>query len=261
MSQLRIVDIPHTDLDKSNSKGVIGLAASLKPEQIIQLVHETGVCHVVQKSGLEFDKEMAAAKRLIQSPQDFFDSPLDVILGESSSESAARADFSVQSTADEKKGKTLRLFEGFLKGVRGTSAIVDQALMAADELYTNASKNAWSESHKLFVGKPERGGSLEFFARADGRRLAFGCRDSFGEIDIFALVARIHGCFQKGVAGSIHHGAGGAGIGSYMVFNSALGYYVGVEKGKQSIVCVTLPLGVGNREQTELPKNIHLVSL
>jgi hypothetical protein len=100
---------------------------------------------------------------------------------------------------------------------------------------------------------------IELFAQADAKRLIIGCRDSFGEYDGRMVAERIKSCFDNGVANSIRHGTTGAGIGSYMIFDSCISYYGGSEKGVRTVVCVALPLGIGNRVRTTLPKNIHLL--
>ena len=74
------------------------------------------------------------------------------------------------------------------------------------------------------------------------------------------VLERIRKCMELGVANAIRQGEGGAGIGSYMVFDACLSYYAGVTPGKESVVCVTMPLGLNRRTMAGLPKNIHLIA-
>lgn len=260
MSKAKVLELPDLTLAPERARNSIGVAASMPPEEVIRLVANTELRHLVQKNGLAFDSELALARIMIKRPRAFLDQPIGLILGPSEDPDKLPG-LSVVSTVDEKKGKTLQQFENYMMALKGSKTIREQALVIADELYTNGAKNAWPAGSRAFRSTPERPGIVEFFARSDGTRLVFGCKDSYGEMGLNSVVSRIHSCYNKGVAQSISQGEGGAGIGSFMVFNSCLSYYAGVEKGRRTVVCVALPLGMGLREASELPKNIHLVSV
>ena len=132
--------------------------------------------------------------------------------------------------------------------------------MIADELYTNGAKLGFDPARLSKGAKLVRPGLVEFFARTDGLRLVLGVRDSYGTLRFEQVLSRISRCFEDGMAGSIKQGEGGAGIGSFMVFNACISYYAGVERGKRTVVCVSLPVGISRREGNALPKNIHLAS-
>lgn len=243
--------VPHEQHPK------IGIGRGLTAQQVIESICGLSYKHIVQEDGLEFDDELRTACEMISDPSIFISNPLGVILGESA---IPETNLTILNSAKDKKQKVLAQFSDYLQNLKGTRAIVEQALMIADELYTNGAKNAWPKDRSLFEGEPVREGNIEFFAQASGNRLIFGCRDSFGELNTAAVVDRIHKCMILGVAGAIRQGPGGAGIGSYMVFNACISYYAGVAPGKNSVVCVAMPLGMNRRAVAGLPKNIHLIA-
>jgi hypothetical protein len=254
MGAPKLVDITASLPTPAESPGVVAITSGLASDQVIRTVHETGLCHLVQKDGLAFDSEVRTSQEMLADKKAFLDDPLKVIFG-----GTGQSNFSMTFDAGEKKTALLTAFGDYVAGIQGSRTIWDQALLIADELYTNGSKNAWPAGSKLFHGPPVHSGTLDFFAQIDGQRLVFGCRDTFGNLDVRAVVARIWTCFDNGVAGSIRHGVGGAGIGSYMVFDSCISYYAAVDANARTVVCVSLPLGLSRRAASGLPKNIHLI--
>lgn len=259
MAAVQIIDLQSDPtLEAANAAETIGLGQSIAPGEVIRLIYEGGFLHVVQKDALAFDSEMAAARIMLHEPRKFLDHPLDVVLGLQNQVEPSRR-LEIACDAAEKKNRVLSEFGDFVAGIKGSRRLWDQALLVADELYTNSSKNAWPEGAKLFMGEPTRAGRIEFFAAHDEQRLVVGCRDTFGELDVRHVIGRIHACFKNGVAESIRSGTGGAGIGSHMVFDACTSYYAGAEKHKMSVVCIVLPLGLSRRAASGLPKNVHLL--
>lgn len=230
----------------------------MEASEVIRLMLEEKVSHIVQKDGPNFDAELKAAQTMRASPLSLLDNPLETICGPLNGNELV---FNRQSSYDEKKSVTLTGFEEFLSTVKGVRGVRDQALMIADELYTNGAKNGWDPPRLSKDSKPVRPGTVEFFARACGDRLVFGCRDTYGQLGFDQVLLRIRRCFEEGIAQSISQGKGGAGIGSFMVFNACVSYYASVEKGKRTVVCVSLPLGLKQGDMGSIPKNIHLVSI
>lgn len=260
MTAARRIDIasgiPDTSADVA---GAIGIASGLAPQDVINVIHDTKLCHLVQSNGPRFDAECAAAERMLRDPAGFLRHPIEVILGPQPFDQRRR--FGQVFDAAEKKGRLLAPFADFVAALEGGRTIWDSSLMIADELYTNASKNAWREGSELFQGPTSSTGSIEFFAAADKEILLIGCRDSFGRLAPRDVISRIKTCYDDGVAQSIRFGPGGAGIGSYMVFDACVSYYAGTEEGSASVVCVALPLGISRRAIAAQPKNVHLVQI
>jgi hypothetical protein len=72
-------------------------------------------------------------------------------------------------------------------------------------------------------------------------------------------LARIDECMKKGVAKSIQNGPGGAGIGSFLIFNASTSFYLGVDRGRKTTVGCALPIAGRAREDYSLPKNLHIL--
>ncbi|MES2857313.1 MAG: hypothetical protein V4692_15695 [Bdellovibrionota bacterium] len=223
----------------------------MEPSEVIRFMLEEQVRHIVQKDGPCFEAELSDLHALI-------DHPMETICGPVTD---GVVEFNEISAYDDKKSKILGPFEEFLKTVKGARGIRDEAMMIADELFTNGAKNGWDPPRLTKDSKPVRPGVVEFFARAGNGRLVLGCRDTYGQLGFDQVLLRIRRCFEEGIAQSISQGQGGAGIGSFMVFNSCISYYASVEKGKRTVVCVALPLGTKQGETSSLPKNIHLVAI
>jgi len=259
MPAARRIDIASGIAESAEMADAIGIAAALAPNEVIKVIHDTKLCHLVQTNGLRFNAECAAAEHMIRDPAGFLRHPVETIFGPQVFDQRKR--FGLVFDAAEKKGRLLAPFSDFVAGLEGGRTIWDSSLMIADELYTNASKNAWSQDVGLFEGPASFEGRIEFFAAADKEMLLIGCRDTFGRLVPRDVIARIKTCFDQGVAESIRFGAGGAGIGSYMVFEACVSYYAGSDPGQASVVCVALPLGLSRRAMAAQPKNVHLVMI
>lgn len=259
MKKARVIELKRDEMPTApeSDKGAIGVGEGFQPKEVVHLANVVNYSHVVQKDGLEFENELKTAQNMTENLMAFIKDPLSVIFGPQAAE--PRASLRLTSPVSAKKSETLEKFEEFLKGIKGARKIRDQAMLVADELYTNAIKTGVPHE-KMSTAQFARAGTVDFFAEHDGVRLILGCRDSFGELGFSQVLTRIQHCFDKGVVHSINNGEGGAGIGSFMVFNTCISYYCGVEKGRNTVVCVALPLGVSGDELASLPKNIHLVS-
>lgn len=259
MGAPRIVEINSVESAViESSRGSIALVDIPEGEKVIQLVCDQKFSHVVQKQSIGYDSEILAARSMILNPAGFFEQPVDVILGLGDA-AANLPSLVVKSAMDEKKTKTLSEFEAFVEALPGSRTIRDSAQLIADELYTNGAKNGFSPP-RLKDSVVVRPGTVELFAKSDGERLVFGVRDSYGLLKPHQVLGRIKRCYENGIAASINHGDGGAGIGSFMVFSNSISYYCGVDPDKTTIVCVALPLGRSRKESDGLPKNIHLIS-
>ena len=74
------------------------------------------------------------------------------------------------------------------------------------------------------------------------------------------LFKKIKSCYDTSVAANMNmSGGGGAGIGSFMVFNSAASYYAMVEAGQCTLVCCSVPLKMSSKARALLPKNLHFI--
>lgn len=165
--------------------------------------------------------------------------------------------FEVRSLA-EKKGilaetdKILDLYEM-------SRSLKEGCLQCADELLTNSIFNA------PFSGKVDRsridlevpGERPVIFDVSIGETdLVISCTDPFGSLEVQSFFTRILNCYKSGVGESINYGAGGAGIGSHMIFEQCSSLIIGVVPKKRTSFYCRFPLKMSSKTRKLLPKNI-----
>lgn len=256
----------------SANRSQIGIAEALEPQEIIRLAVENGFNQICQKTGHEFSKEMAAAQLLARTPQSFFDFPIASIFSPDHLSADAEKTFvffdqKFNSTAQ--KPETLsKLFAAFEKaGI--SSSVTQDATMVADEFFTNALFNAPfvdpatnknpNVVRQNTVVNYDGGKEGHLFAAKDEKRLLIGVRDPYGTLDLKFFLGKIKATFDKGPEQTINFGPGGAGLGSYMIFNVGVSFYFGVLPKHETILCCVIPLGISDRRRAMLPKNLHWI--
>lgn len=244
----------------------IGVTANLGARDVISIVKKYGLLHIVQTKSPHFDQEMKAARTMIDKPQKFFKDPLRVICGSASL--LEGKSFSFPFDVGVPKETMLEDVAAFLDESSATRRISERVLLAADEFYTNASRNGWAKQAyssdrglEESRGQVERPGRIEIFGHVESDRLILGCRDTYGLLEPAQIINRLDACFTKGVTASIRRGPGGAGIGSYLVFETGLSYYAGVHRNQTTVVCVAFAIGSSARAENEPAKSLHLVRL
>jgi hypothetical protein len=262
------VDLAGAKVDSS----CIGVADCLEPEAVLTLALDSGFTHICQKGGHLFDAEIESANLMIQSPESFLEFPSATILtpGALSAESEKKLiihDTKFNSSSDKLQVLTAITNMMELKGLSQT--INDDVIAVADELFTNAIFNAPfvdKDTHqnpgicrKRLDVKLDDGKFGRMFLANDEKRLVIGCEDPYGSLDLKRYMTKIKATYQRGPAATINFGPGGAGIGSYIIFNAGSSLYFGVWPGKASIVCCVIPLGMSNRKRIQLSKHVHLI--
>lgn len=135
--------------------------------------------------------------------------------------------------------------------------------MVADELFTNAIYNAphvsFAENGPGVARTHENGNTLSLmparlFLGADSSRIIIGSEDSYGTLNPCHLLKRLKACYTEGTNVAMNWSVGGAGLGTYMIFRSALAYYAGIEQGKRTVVACSFAQGARRSENV---RNIH----
>ncbi len=236
----------------------ITIAQDFEPRLVVQLAVEKGALHIVQKNSRSFNHELKVADSMMYESKDFMADPLSYILDKKSDQL-----FRVECSANTNKKEPLEKLEEYIKSLAGSKAIISEVISSTEEIYTNASKNTgifYKRLENVNPSKSEKQGSISLVAGSTGDTLVVGCIDSFGLLNIQSLMAKVLACYDKGVAKSINMGAGGAGIGTFLVFSFAMNMYIAVEKNKRTAVFCSYPLGMRAKEFELLPKNLHLLS-
>ena len=237
---------------------------------ILQMFLNKKIRHFVQKSNLDHAKEIALAQKMAKDPNKYFSFPLSAIFGhenpcEESEKKLQGVFFEISSPGD--KFSVLAKIENYTKGLTKASSLLYEVLNTADELYTNAIFNAPYMDFKnenqgierdfrnVMVDSNKR---PQMFAGHDGSRMVLGCKDQFGTLNVEKLLARIKKCYESDLANVINYSSGGAGIGAFMIFESAASVYIGVKQGIQTLVCCSFAYKLSSVSRSQLPKNLHI---
>lgn len=248
----------------------IGLANGLPPEQVLRLATELSYTHVVQKNGLEYAKELNSSEMLIDRPHGFFEFPVASVFAPSDLSPASEQRLIISDQQFNSSGQKPQVLENFTTAMQGKSfpqTFVSDALLIADEMFTNAVFNAPFAERSEITGRHnnsitfdlERPGRM--ILAADETRLMIACEDPYGSLNLTGYLSKIKATYDRGAAASMNFGSGGAGIGSYIIFNTSASLFVGVKSGRATIIASLLPLGLSNRKRALLPKHLHWIQL
>lgn len=241
-------------------------ADDLAPRQVLQLATEMGYAHVLQKNGLEYDKELASTTALKRDPQSFFRDPVASVLNLANA-MTVECDFNRSSQKREVLDSVIRS----LQANNLPQSLVDDITLVADELFTNAVFNA------PFVDKVthlnpgvsrfaqevvlEEGKYGKLTLAFDPTRVLVVCKDPYGSLNLYNFLTKIQATYERGAAATINFGAGGAGLGSYIIFNTSASLFVGVKTGCETVLAGLFPIRMSNRKRAFLPKHLHLIQL
>jgi hypothetical protein len=240
---------------------------------ILQLCTDRGVRHVVQRSNLKPQSETNLAKFMMDHPAEFIKFPISAILGvpNPSVETELKVvDFKVQIDSPNSKLGLEEDLKDYARKFKNPSSVIYDISIAADELITNALYNAPYVDDQNSTSGPARDPNSividpnkrpELFAGSDGARFVVGVRDYYGRLNTCNLIKRIQGCYETNVREQISYKEGGAGIGSYMIFDSCAGMYIAVEKNRSTTICCSFPVGMTARKRSVIPKNIHILNI
>lgn len=155
------------------------------------------------------------------------------------------------------------------KGLSQT--LIEDVVCVADELFTNAVYNAPFVDKRTHLNPGISRSEMEIHLEADKpvrlflahdeSRMVLGCKDPFGTLNLVKYFNTIKATYLRGPAATMNFGPGGAGLGSYLIFNAGSSLYFGVSPGNVTIICCVIPLGMSYRKRAEMPKHLHWISL
>lgn len=250
----------------------IGVSENLEPSQVLDLAIDSGLEHICQRSGHFFDEEVRSANCIIESPESYRTFPIATILTpEDLNDQSERALLCMERHFDSslQKHDVLTELNNAMQSKGLSQTIVEDIIAVSDELYTNAIFNAPfvdrhtqknpGVSRNTSEVKLEGGKFARLFLAHDENRLLVGCEDPYGSLNLNRYLKKIRNTYQRGPAAAINFGPGGAGIGSYIIFNAGSSLYFGVWPGHVTIVCCLVPLGMSNRKRVQLAKHVHWI--
>lgn len=241
------------------------------PSSVISLAIDSGCSHICQKDGHAFDKEVESASKLLDCPENLISYPIATILSPSDlSSESERLLLGVEHIYDHSNQKhdVLTSFTNAMESKGIPKTTIDDSVCVADELFTNSIYNAPFVdplTHKnpgmnrMGEVKLPDGKFNRIFLAHDECRLLVGCHDPFGTLELVTFLEKIKATYQKGAAATMNFGAGGAGLGSYIIFNAGASLYFGVWPGRATVLCCVIPLGLSNRRRAELVKHFHWI--
>jgi hypothetical protein len=250
----------------------VGVSENLAPENLLHLATDLGFMHLCQKQGHAYEKEVEAAKALIGAEESYLEFPASVVLSpEKMSAVTERGLICMdrQFNSSQQKREVLEELTKVAQSKGLSQTVIDDALAVADEMFTNAIYNApfvdpqttknpginrQCEEVTLSGGKFGR-----LFLANDEQRLLIGCSDPYGSLDLKRYLNKIKATYVRGPAATMNFGPGGAGIGSYIIFNAGASLYFGVWPGHATVLCCVIPLGISNRKRMQLPKHLHWI--
>ncbi|MGE3386047.1 MAG: hypothetical protein AB7K41_04900 [Bdellovibrionales bacterium] len=204
---------------------------------------------MVQKNKEGFCQDLKLAGLLVEHPDQYFtQGPLIVTAGQLQS-----CQIFFDSAAD--KEKTFDRAIGFLDALQ--SEITNQAaVVVLEELFMNATIDAPKEAQRKGLQPNKK--QCEFYLCHDENTLQISCSDPYGSLDLKKLLARMDEVYRKGAGEAINFdGAGGAGIGCYLLFEQCKTLIIGVRPGLQTKVSCLIPLKMSRRRKSEISKSLH----
>ncbi len=256
-------------LGPNDQPGDIVLVDGAPHITVLTLCVQNGVKHVIQKSNQNSQVEVRFSSLMVAEPNHFFQFPLSCILGSldpSSDTELQRTGISFIVEKLLQRREILASVETYLTAFTASPALINDILCVIDETLTNAVYNApfaggmlSTPSREILDFPIDPSKKPKIFVGQDRDRVVVGCRDAYGSLHVESLINRIRNCYENQVADMINFGEGGAGIGSFLMFNSCASMYIGVDTGASTTICFSFPLKLSAADRSEMPKNIHVI--
>jgi len=250
----------------------IGLSTGLAPQDVLRFATDHGFSHVCQKDGFQYDRELKSAENLVAAPELFFESPMASILSPNEITVAKEQaliclDYFFDSSS-QKRGM-LEAVGKYLESKGLSQTLIEDVSAVADEFITNAIYNApFIDPHtnvnpglnRLDTEIKLKGGKAGRLMMAhDEQQLVIGCEDPYGSLNLEYYLNKIRTTYLRGPAATMNFGAGGAGLGSYIIFNAGSSLYFGVKASHVTLLCCAIPLKMSYKKRVQLPKHLHVI--
>jgi hypothetical protein len=231
-----------------------------------------GDLHVCQEAGFMHAEEITSTGAIESHPDLYFKHPAGAVLWPNEALIRDEESGLIYNQTFTKSAEKQSILDGTRAGlakITKSSSLMDELCSVADEFITNALYNApftdpvthinakVNRSTTIVDLPPERAARL--FLAEDGHRLAIGVCDQFGSLNIESYLKRIASCYETGLAGAINFGSGGAGIGSYIIYNMGSSLYYGVIPGKATVLVCVVPYRLNRRQREGMPKHLHWI--
>lgn len=259
--------------DSLDHRQVIVAVDNLEMKGVLSLSLDQQAQQICQTNSPYLPDELNASALMLKSPEVFLRYPVASILRPAQVSEISERELTkihIQFHRASEKMNALSQLQDLLTASGRPGSLISDACLVADEMFTNAIFNApFVDAQSGFNPGIDRndwsvemGNGLvgELMVGHDENRLVIACRDPFGSLNVPQVLKRIRDCCEKGVSANMRMGPGGAGIGSFMVFNASSSLYLGVQRKKCTVVAATIHWKVGARRRTLTPKNLHCIS-
>ena len=273
--KIPVVSVGEVFPRNNDAKICLGVCEGEPQEIIVPWMASTGVRHVVQTSHPEFEREVQSSIEMMNESFNIFEDPVKVIL-----RSCSRADIisgrpnsayaEVKFRSSKQKDQILEKVRAFLDASPKSNTIFDAVITSTDEMISNAIYNApVDENNVHFLKDRDRSEKTEMpgaseakiFMAHDGRWLVVGCIDPYGSLYPSQLMSHLARSYEAGADAVMNVDMpGGAHIGTRMMLDMCIGFYVAVEEGVRTLVALTFPFGKSNRQMGKMPKAVHVFS-
>jgi hypothetical protein len=242
-------------LDESGESSVthcIFVEEGLEPDQVITAFNNRQLRHLVQKNKGQFEQTLISTGRLIRSGSNYFKS--EYCFPDEPPQRSLLVQFGGREDKENLKKKSNEFLE-----IMQSPSVFTAADAIIEELYMNAVIDAPREAAKR--GFPTESTVSELFLCQTNGWLQISCSDPFGSLEVSKFLQRMQEVYVKGAGVAINladHDLG-AGLGCVILFEQCTSLILGVDPGKKTKVTCMIPLGVSNRQRSQMKKSLHCV--
>lgn len=243
----------------------------LEPAQVLSLVIDSGAQHVVQESHPFVNQEIFTAEVLKNGGELFFTRPVESIFSPKNINSDVSKNILFHKKffeASQKKEIILNI-EGILQKSIKSSSLRADVITIADEMVTNAVFNApFVDLENTASGASREDSTIkmnenkwgQIWLAHDDNRILVLCQDDYGTLNPEKMFKKIRHIYLTSIGENINMtGQGGAGIGTFMMFNTSVSFFVGVRKSRTTLIGCILPKKGSLRERSQMLKNLHFI--
>ncbi len=218
---------------------------NLKPQQIIQMCLDRDIKHVIQNSKMNLIDKLKIADHILYEPIKFM--TFNEKLFPESNESLS---FSFDSK--ENRTQLVDKVLNFLQ-IDPKNHNTEHILKSTEELIMNA------QVHAPRIGDFKSPHRMSFLVEKSANDfVALSVFDDYGSMNMNKFLKKILNNFMIGTADAINYGAGGAGLGSSIIFESAETLYIAVLPKRITRVTILTPLKVRAKDRELEQKSIHI---
>lgn len=248
----------------------IKFVQDLDPLMLLAEAVQLQAGNLIQVSSPDMDGELLTTEIFNKDPNFFMKFPLTSVLTPTehyNPQESTHNFFTIPFTEIGEKQTLLNQMETTMGTLGVRTSLATSIGLVCDELFTNAVYNASYVTERDYTGYIQRDGTrvhmknphhacMSFGATED--RLVLACWDSCGSLNIERYLKSVLRCYQQGAQNAMNLGrTGGAGIGSYFIFDACMSLYILVEKGKQTLIAVSFPKKFSKKLREKPFKNLH----